>query len=639
MNKKSIKKQIFLDNLNWESFLFLFFKSGIEKALVLDNIKFHNNIFKLILRIRGISIEEKSFFAGDLYNGQQKSLCLLALKITDKLAFKIADTSINQSETLDYLNKNFGNNTVRLSIAKNYKTKLNYWIIRGLTAKNLDNSETDLTELYIRDPIILKNENFQKIIDKLTFNFYNYRIKKLVFLKFFFLDTIKILIKEILNKLTILKNIPYKLNLNSILSMQEESIRIDQSLRNQFSWCDINQENKNFNSFVLLNNFFPNATKIDIQELGYKKKYILSQQIFRSAKKKYKKHLVRKLIKKEKRKILKALFKAEDVSQKYLFLHIINLLRYSDSLACLCLLLKTKVYLIKESQYISSDAIQMVSSFINVKTICIQFSNVARLNPILMSTCDIFLIFSDNYKKLLKTKNIKPKKFIQTGYPINGIQNKLTDRVNKIRDDLNKENVSFIIGFFDESVSEENNKWGLIHPKKHLNDIHKLAKAVIEDNSLSVIVKNQFVSNDLNRIFPQDDLIRKAKETKRFINLSEGSHRNDIYPMQIALISDFCINYKFGATAGIESAITGTRTVLLDKFNYDTAHDKVYSKANVIYNDIDKLIKDIYQYRARKDKFKDIGDWSSIIEYFDPFTKKNNNSVERNYKIIESNFV
>ena len=639
MNKKSIKKRIFLDNLNWESFLFLFFKSGIEKALVLDNIKFYNNIFKLILRIRGISIEEKSFFAGNLYNGQQKSLYLLALKITDKLAFKIADTSINQSETLDYLNKNFGNNTVRLSIAKNYKTKLNYWIIRGLTAKNLDNPETDLTELYIRDPIILKKENFQKIIDKLTYNFYNYRIKKLVFLKFFLLDTIKILIKEILSKLIILKNIPYNLNLNSILSMQEESIRTDQSLRNQFSWCDINQENKNFNSFVLLNNFFPNATKNNIQELRYKKKYILSQKIFRSAKKKYKKHLVRKLIKKEKRKILKALFKAEDVSQKYLFLHIINLLRYSDSLACLCLLLKTKVYLIKESQYISSDAIQMVSSFINVKTICIQFSNLARLNPMLMSTCDIFLIFSDNYKKLLKTKNIKPKKFIQTGYPINGIQNKLTDRVNKIRDDLNKENVSFVIGFFDESVSEENNKWGFIHPKNHLNDIHKLAKAVIEDNSLSVIVKNQFVSNDLNRIFPQDDLIRKAKETKRFINLSEGSHRNDIYPMQIALISDFCINYKFGATAGIESAITGTRTVLLDKFNYDTAHDKVYSKANVIYNDIDKLIEDIYQYRARKDKFKDIGDWSSIIEYFDPFTKKNNNSVERNYKIIESNFV
>ena len=72
MNKKSIKKRIFLDNLNWESFLFLFFKSGIEKALVLDNIKFYNNIFKLILRIRGISIEEKSFFAGNLYNGQQK---------------------------------------------------------------------------------------------------------------------------------------------------------------------------------------------------------------------------------------------------------------------------------------------------------------------------------------------------------------------------------------------------------------------------------------------------------------------------------------------------------------------------------------------------------------------------------------
>ena len=79
---------------------------------------------------------------------------------------------------------------------------------------------------------------------------------------------------------------------------------------------------------------------------------------------------------------------------------------------------------------------------------------------------------------------------------------------------------------------------GFYSPKNHLSDIHILAKAVIEDCSLAVIIKNQFTYNDLNKIFPEDKLIKKA--ATRFI-IFEGNHRNDIYPMQIALVSDFVL--------------------------------------------------------------------------------------------------
>ena len=110
-----------------------------------------------------------------------------------------------------------------------------------------------------------------------------------------------------------------------------------------------------------------------------------------------------------------------------------------------------------------------------------------------------FYFFQIIIKKYINEKYLS-KKFIQTGYPLNGIQNKLTpSKQNK--NDLKKRNVSFVIGLFDESIADIDDRWGLIHPKDHLKDIHILAKAVLEDNSLSVLIKNQFVFNNLDKIF------------------------------------------------------------------------------------------------------------------------------------------
>ena len=636
MNKKFIKKEIFLDQLNWESFLFLFLKRGVKKVLVLDSIKPQNLFFKFLLNLKGLSIKEKSFFVGHLFNIKKKSIYLLAGEIVDKLAFKISEESINKSLKLNHLNTQYGNNTIRLFIAKTYKPKLFYWIIRGLTSKNLASSQINSVELFIKDPIIFEKESLDGLIKGLTYNFYSFKIKQLVVIKSYIFYFFKSLMKSFIDLFSKRNLIEYDANLSSVLSLQEESIRLDQSLRNQYSWYEIKKNNQKFNSFVLINNFYPNPTKIDIDDLNATKNYVLSQNFLNDAKKNYKNHRVRKLIKKEIRDILKILLKTKNLSQKYLLFQVFHLLKTSDSLASLCLLLNTKVFLIKECQYITSDAIQLVSSFIDVETICIQYSNMTRPNPMTMTTSDKFLIFSDNYKKVFSTKKIYPKKFIETGYPLNGIQNKLIHRVNKIKKDLEKKNVRFVIGYFDESIADTGDKWGLVHREDHLKDIRALARAVIADSSLSVLIKNQFVSNDLNKIFPEDLLIKKAKETDRFISISEGSHRNDVYPMQIALISDFCIGYKFGGTAAIESAITGTRTVLVDRYNFDTAHDNIYSKANIIYKDFNSLIQDIIGYRAKQARVKDIGDWSSIINYFDPFLKNDNNSVLRNYQIIQS---
>ena len=72
MNKESDKKEIFLDQLNWESFLFLFFKNDIQRIWVLDKIKFQNYIFKIILNLKGLFIKEKPFLQ-EIYSIMNKN--------------------------------------------------------------------------------------------------------------------------------------------------------------------------------------------------------------------------------------------------------------------------------------------------------------------------------------------------------------------------------------------------------------------------------------------------------------------------------------------------------------------------------------------------------------------------------------
>ena len=92
---------------------------------------------------------------GDLLNYEKKSIYLLAGELVDKLAFEISNKTLKKNNHLDYLNSQYGNNTLRLFIAKTYKPKLIYWIIRGLTSKNFETSNSINTELIIKILFIL----------------------------------------------------------------------------------------------------------------------------------------------------------------------------------------------------------------------------------------------------------------------------------------------------------------------------------------------------------------------------------------------------------------------------------------------------------------------------------------------------
>ena len=304
-----------------------------------------------------------------------------------------------------------------------------------------------------------------------------------------------------------------------------------------------------------------------------------------------------------------------DIKSQYLA-KAIFLINRSIEIASTCLLLNAKIYLIKESYFHYSDAIQLLSKKIGVKTITYQYSNLGMKSPLMMSFSDVFLTFSSSYNTLFKHGSFGPKIIKPIGYVNDGIKYKIEKRIKKLKKIISKLNVDFVISFFDEA--NENSKWLLIHQEDYWDNIKLLAKKIIHDKKLAVIIKTQFNKNRISKIFINEPLINEAMKTGRLIEIFEGGARNDVYPLEAASCADICINHKIGATAALESISINKRCLLINPYNYKTIHDEIYNKKNILFSTLEEAIDAIDDYRQdNKSAIKnDLGDWSEIKSYF-----------------------
>ena len=112
-----------------------------------------------------------------------------------------------------------------------------------------------------------------------------------------------------------------------------------------------------------------------------------------------------------------------------------------------------------------------------------------------------------------------------------------------------------IFCYFDESVQFD--KYGLINPADHYREIKALLKLVIEDPTVGLIIKMQFQSNLPQYNDAISDIRNEAITTRRCIKLSNGAHRNIVFPAEAALAADIVIGHTVGASAGLETALAG----------------------------------------------------------------------------------
>ena len=272
-----------------------------------------------------------------------------------------------------------------------------------------------------------------------------------------------------------------------------------------------------------------------------------------------------------------------------------------------------------ENYYVEADAMNLIGENMGIHTFSYQYANLGEVPPPMMTTADSMFTFSPLSHERWSKNGIQPKSFIDIGYLFDSSFDLVEERATELRKRLMNNSSQFIICYFDENVQSDDSKYGLIGIKHHYEEILTIAKLVIQDPSIVVIIKTQFRQNTPAVMFKGDKIIESAKATGRFVELFQGKHRNIVFPAETAMAADLVIGHCVGSTAGLEAALSGSRCILLNPYDMQGSNIEIFKQAGILYDNMDSALSAISFFRQDKPEYRNLGVWSSIINLFDPF--------------------
>lgn len=575
-------KTLFVDQLNFYSAFNILYKYSLyDEIRLISDPTFSSKLWKPLLTLFGVKIYQENFFFGDIFNSKGESIYIDSQRIASEesleySAWLIKEAHFSKFGKLD----SYGKKVLKLFISKTVWDEMVYFTRRIMYVKYTYPDSTNYF-IAIKTPRLISTEYLENSFQK--FNLIFYGTNRILILKKYIFSLVK---KGLRFKYLFLKN-KNKNNKKSIVTIAVDTISLNTKER---AFPNFFEKKDDRDFYVLnLNNF-----KVNISKKNLKNNNIIILNC--------KNHFFYAT---NKRKL--NLSNSHRIPQ-ILKLDIKMFLNMANGIDNLLRELNCEKFIFSDPQYNLTDAVQINSKETSVETICIQYSNIGMKGPLMMTMADRYLTFSNLYNKVFTWKDIRPNKFDPIGYSVKTDDNSLY----KIKSNLSKKGVKKIIVYFDESVQKD--KWGLISEQQYLNHLNILAKTVINNYHISIILKPQFVYNSIKRF--QSKIIGRAIETGRFIELNKGQHRNSYKPSNVSQIADYCIGDLVGATAALEFAISNKKALLINPHGYISEFQSIYNKCNIVFPSLKNAIDSILKNE------KDAGDWSKIIDNFIDFNNE-----------------
>jgi hypothetical protein len=270
-----------------------------------------------------------------------------------------------------------------------------------------------------------------------------------------------------------------------------------------------------------------------------------------------------------------------------------------------------------EPYIIETDAMQLAAGLLGVSTVAFQYSNLAFMSPLMLTTADHMVSFSPMFRPTWEADGVAPANFEIGGYVYDDVFDRVRPRADALRARLQSAGANFVLCYFDESV--QNDRWGCISEEEHRDELLTLAGLLASDPTLGLVVKVQFDRNSPSRRYADHPLFAAAIASGRYAELRSGAHRNLVFPCEAAMAADLCIGHAVGATASLEAALAGSRSVVLNPYGLRTQLDHVYCQADIVYPNLPPLLRAIQAFRSGDGTRDALGDWTPVISHFDPF--------------------
>lgn len=239
-------------------------------------------------------------------------------------------------------------------------------------------------------------------------------------------------------------------------------------------------------------------------------------------------------------------------------------------------------------------------------------------NPWTITATDVVFGFSKLGAHLGKDANSIIPYYVITGYLGDYRFAFARKQANGIRDQLRSHGAQKILAYFDEN-SVDDLRWNIGHNITQENYTYLLSK-VLEIPRFGLILKPKVPKTLRRKLGPSVcKLLDRAVQTKRCFICEEGNIFGSYPPAMAAQAADVAIHgHLFAATAGVESALTGTPTLMLDREGFSASPLYRLGVGKVIFRNWDDLWAACQEHWNSKG-VPGFGVWSSIIDDIDPF--------------------
>ncbi len=280
----------------------------------------------------------------------------------------------------------------------------------------------------------------------------------------------------------------------------------------------------------------------------------------------------------------------------------------------------TKVYFswykFDKSHMAIADAINSVGGI----SVLWQIALNAIQETMCKSDADILFSYSNHCAQIDRTIDSNFKFNVITGYPKDyAIKASIKNSV-ELRKRLQLNGAKNIVSVLDEN-SLPDSRWHTGNELQRENYKYILEN-LFKHNDMGVIFKPKRYIDLKERLGDEVwSLLRKGINTGRCFIFDETKGFTTLAtPIVASLASDLCIHSHLCAgSAGLESALAGTPTILIDREKTPASILNTLKNGTVVFDSWPEAIDAINHYFLSKDKDKEFGNWSSIIDELDPF--------------------
>lgn len=187
-----------------------------------------------------------------------------------------------------------------------------------------------------------------------------------------------------------------------------------------------------------------------------------------------------------------------------------------------------------------------------------------------------------------------------------------------IRERLAGAGAQFVVAFFDEnSFDDARLAPGHDRPRR---EYAYLLERLLADPALGLVLKPKTPRTLRRRLGAVAELLEKALATGRCHLYEEGVIQGAVPPVQAALAADVAIHGSVSAaTAGMEAALAGVPTLLMDEDGWVISPLYRLGEGRVIFREWGALWDTLTRFRSGREGVPGFGDWSPMLDELDSF--------------------